>query len=141
MTGGDERRQQGGMSDGEIVVRLDTITARLDTITTDIHEWRSEFVPAAVYQADERTRAEIRKQHDDKDEQLAKKDDELGLEITNLQAEATRRAREKRTMWAGIVAAIISAVLAGMFGYFNANHTVTVCVPANEQTTTQVVCK
>lgn len=135
----EDRRRVGDLSDGEILARLDTITDRLDTITADIHQWRGEFVPTEVYKADERTRAEIRRQHDAKHAELEKKDDDLGEEITNLQAEATRRARERRNMWGAIAAAIVGAIVAGMFGYFNAHHsTVILCTPGNGQ---QVTCQ
>lgn len=134
-----EDRRTGDLSDGEILARLNTINGAIEEIKEDIHQWRSEFVPTAVYEADERTRAEIRRRLDEKDAALDKKDDELGTEIADLKAEATRRSRERRNMWVAIAAAIISAIVAGMFGYFNSHQsTVILCTPgtANAQAVT-----
>lgn len=125
----DERRR-GDLSDGEILTRLDTISGEVHAIRDDMARWRSEFVADLVYQADERTRAEVRRQ-------LEAKDDEQGNEIANLQAEASRRAREKRGMWTAITVAIAGALIAGIFGWAGRGEpSVVVCVP-----TQQVACR
>lgn len=118
--------ERPSLSDGEILTRLDAISDDIKDIRADMGswraEWRNEFVAKLVYEADQRTAAEIRKQ-------LERTDDEQGAAIVDLQAEASRKSRERRTMWTAIVAALAAALVGGMFSLVTHSQGVTVCVP------------
>lgn len=118
--------ERPSLSDGEILTRLDAISDDIKDIRADMGswraEWRNEFVAKLVYEADQRTAAEIRKQ-------LERTDDEQGAMIVDLQAEASRKSRERRTMWTAIVAALAAALVGGMFSLVTHSQGVTVCVP------------
>lgn len=146
----DERHST--MSDSEILTRIDAVKSdlggKIDGLSVDVQGirqdmtvWRKEFVAQAVYAADERTRAEIRRQLDDKHDELEKRDAELGAEIADLHGEATRKERDRRRMWAALAVTVIGAAASAVFSIAVAAHTttsppITVCVP-----TQQVACK
>lgn len=119
-----ERR--GELSDGEILSRLDSISGDIHEIRREMTIWRSEFVAQEVYRADQRTAAEIRRQID-------KDVADIATEVVDLKAEATRKARERRTMWTAITAALAAAVVSGVFGLAHSSPQVNVCVPTATQ--------
>lgn len=113
----------GELSDGEIINRLDTIDQSIQSIRTDMSVWRDEFVPTRVYDSDERLRNAVHTS-------LGKEIERVGLQIVDLQAEATRRARERRTMWSGIVATATAAVIAAVLAWAHpGQHAANTCVP------------
>jgi hypothetical protein len=125
------RARTGALSDGEILARLDTISTDLHEMRTDVLTWRAEVVSREVYEADQRTAKEVRERLEDRLAALSEKDDTLGLRIIDLEGEATRRARERRSMWAAITAAVAGAVIAGTFGFVGAHRAPVVCVTSS----------
>jgi len=106
----DDARRGGALSDGEILTRLDTITGDIAGIRTDMATWRDDVVAKDVYKANRET-------WDREYAYLKETDERIADEVVDLKAEATRRARERRQLWTGIVVALIGAIAASVISW------------------------
>lgn len=136
-----EPRREGQLSDGEIIARIDAlddkfsggiagINGQLQAMDRHYTEHWQRVVFTDVYEADKRT-AEAKDAHRQEIARLQ------GEAITDVQAELTRKDRDRRKMWTAIAVAIISAGAAWLFSLSNPmtdnRPVVNVCVPVTTQ--------
>jgi hypothetical protein len=122
---------------GRAIRRIDALLEKIDrkvdagflAVGATLHD---NYVTTERYEADDRTRIEIRNN-------LTDEVNEQGEEIVNLKADATRRARERRSLWLAIGAIAIPAIVAIVLAFHTTSRAVT-CVPIPGAVTTQQSC-
>jgi hypothetical protein len=121
------------LSDGQILSELGQLKDMIIASRREAADQFARMLAKDLYAADERTR-ELHHKHVDG------RLDDLGIDVVNLQAEATRKDKERRRFWGLLTVTMCGVVGTGLLAWSTALHTSrVVCVPA--PSSTQIVCQ
>jgi hypothetical protein len=116
---------------------IERIDRALEGLSEKFDQVLGNYITKEKYESDDKTRIEIRAG-------IVKQVDEIGEAVTNLQGDATRRARERKNMWVVITCAVagafIPALTALLISFNTQGHTTTANCVSSPLTPSVVSC-